>query len=438
MLNHIFSLSKPTLDPSTGFLICEGIAARTGVQPYNRTEIPAEFLRDGVEWYFVHRDKAFIQSFNDKTSTGTVPIANEHKTINVTIAGDDDAVVGWISSSEVVETGGDNAYLKITATITDPEAITRVQNDAHVGLSMGYASVIRQLDELQTWVDTDGVIGEKALDYPYYLQSVTPSVNHLALCTIGRAGEITAVNLDSVGSEYINRDIDNSAASDEDAAPDGAEIIPTGDDYKLYKYPHEDKLTMDEDMKKALEDAIGAALADALPKAMCDAFKTKECADSLYGAFTALDLTSAIKSMYTKDKPADNAEDNSNQDKIKEVAFAKGFQNDSIDGQAVVEAIKVWREVGADLADSANEAMTATELKSVWLKGKGVELSDSMTPETINSLYATVRKLNMQSQDSAPKSAMKNLFDSFQAPVAPVQNHGLKVVQDSFGGAVYL
>lgn len=428
MLNQIFSLSK-RLDPSTGFLICEGIAARTGVQPYNRTEIPAEFLRDGVEWYFVYRDKEFIQSFNAKTSTGIVPIANEHKTINVEVMGDDDAVVGWISRSEVVETGEDNAYLKITATISDPEAIARVQNDEHVGLSMGYASIIRQLDDPQVWVDTDGVIGEKALDYPYILQSVKPVVNHMALCTIGRAGEVTAVNLDSV-SEYIKQDIDNVADPDEDVASE--------DDYKLYKYPHEDKLTMDENMKKALEDAIGAALADALPKAMCDAFKTKECMDSLYGAFSAMDLTSAIKSMYVQDKPADNAEDNSNQDKIKEVAFAKGFQNDSVDGVAVVEAIKVWREVGADLADSANEAMTATELKSVWLKGKGVELNDSMTPETINSLYATVRKLNVKSEDAAPKSAMKNLFDSFQAPVAAVQNHGLKVVQDSFGGAVYL
>jgi hypothetical protein len=437
MLNQIFRLEKPVLDPSTGFLICEGIAARTGVQPYNSEEITKEFRRPGVDWYFVYRDAAFIKAFDEKTKTGTVPVANEHSTINVALADEtgDDNVVGWVSTSEIIETKDNNAYLKVKVTIKCPKAIERLISDDHVGLSMGYSTTVVALDKVAVWIDTDGVIGAAGLEYPYILQSTDPVVNHLALCTVGRAGEITAVHLDA----YIESEINVPDPEIKEQVVQKSELQK--DDYKLYRYP-----TMDENTSKMLKDAITSALSDMMPKymgdmmpkVMGDAFKSQECKDALYQAFTAMDLASAIRSMYEKDKPADNAADVSNQEQIKSVAYEKGFQNDGF-GSAVIDSIKVWREVGAELVDSANEAMTADQLKTVWLKGKGVEVTDSMTPETINSLYAAVRKIAMTAptNDSAPASAMKSLFDSFQAPAAATVNPQIRVVQDSFGGAVY-
>lgn len=442
MLNLSFKLDSPQRDDSTGFLICEGIAARTGVQPYSSNDIPPQFSRDGVEWYFVYRDRKFLESFHAKTSTGTVPIVNEHVTVNVDTENDTanpDRVVGWISSSEIFDTADGNAYLKVRITIKDPDAIKRIEEQDHVGLSMGYDSDTVETNEVSTWVDVDGVVGDAGTEYPYNLQAIFPTVNHLALCTMGRAGMVTSVQLDS----YIETEIKGESAQEESQSSDTAIADnETTDDYKLYRYPTMDETNKMHDM---LRDAISSAINDMLPKAMCDAFATDSVRDSLYGAFTKMDLVSALREMHEdQDKPAHDPGDKAVQANIQSTATQKGFIHDGASfSKAVVDSIKVWREVGSEIADSANEAMTAEELKITWLKAKGVEVNDSMSAETINSLYATVRSLAAKGaahQDAAPKSEMKQLFDSFKAPsqAATSQYDGIRVVQDSLGGAIYL
>jgi Uncharacterized protein conserved in bacteria (DUF2213) len=445
-------LESHTVDESTGFLICAGVGARTGVQPYKGEEIGKV---GDAEFHFVYRGIEFIKQLEEQFREATKPLTDDHHTIKVTATSAEnlDKIVGWVNKCECV-VQGKNAYLAISVVITDPELIARIQaGEEHIGLSVGYTVPPLKAVKPTEWVDADGVVGDPGTAYIYTLEMVNPAVNHLAICQMGRAGASTKLFLDSleslkvscdssstrnaVRSEYYN----SEEASKEEAISFFNAPAPLGDAYRLYPYPNKtgQHNIMDEQqyadmmakvndaVQKCMSDAIGKGFKDGINKAMCDALENPNFTQKLYGAFQAQDLVSAIRAMFEHDKGSENAADKATQANITNAVTSNGFYKDSAEfGREIVAAMQVWKEVGPEIADSTNEAMSATALKAAYLTKKGVEVKDSFNEETINELYKVLRD-NMPAKQQQAVSPMKSLFDSMSNP-APQANSTLPIV----------
>jgi hypothetical protein len=463
-------LASYTVDESTGFLICAGVGARTGVQPYRGEEIGKV---GDTEFQFVYRGIKFIQQLEEQFKAATKPLTADHHTIKVTESGAEnlDKFVGWVNNCECV-VKEKNAYLALSVVINSPDLIAKIKaGDEHIGLSVGYTVPPLKTVKPSEWVDADGVVGEPGVSYTYMLEMVNPTVNHLAICEMGRAGASTKLFLDNaenlqeiadtscdssstrdaVRSEYYN----NEKASEEKDISFSDEQALLGDAYRLYPYPNKtgQHNIMDEQryadmmakvsdaMQKCVSDAMDKSLKDGVSKAMCDALESPQFTQKLYGAFQAQDLVSAIKEMFAHDKPSDNAPDKATQSTITNAVVSNGFYKDSAEfGKEIVAAMQVWKEVGPEIADSANEAMSATALKAAYLSKKGVDVKDSFNEETINELYKVLRD-NMPAKQAQAVSPMKALFDSMSAPAQqsgtlPIVD-GMTMTQLSNGAVIY-
>jgi len=419
-------LESKKIDTDTGFVLCQGIAARVGVQPYRNEELKPELRDSSVEFQAVYRDRDFLVQMCEALHQGKIAITDEHHFLeNGT---NTDKVIGWVKDAQVVDKD-DMSYLIVYLTIFNPEIAQKIiSGTEHIGLSLGYiSSVVRCA--LDRWVDTHGVVGDKNQSYPYNLVVKRPRVNHLAVCNLGRAGLATQVYADAM-----------PLLADTVATTERIE-----DQQKLYPYPDSANMITE----KQLQDALAAAMSqisdkfnsmeDRMVAKTCDALMPK-VKDTLYGAFSGADFAAVIKQMFERDKTAADPDEQATQQQIMSVAHDKGFYKDSAEFKSVImDSLTVWQELGSEAAslEGISSANTGDEIRLAWLASKGIKLTDGASREDILSVYEGLRKTAKTSEKETQTSDVKRFFDSIkvQTPNSLSSNDNIQYTSD--GGAIY-
>jgi Uncharacterized protein conserved in bacteria (DUF2213) len=451
-----FELSSIEVVPETGYLRCSGVAARTGVQSYDLSELPedCQYLANIIKGNRVgiYRGASFLLEMSAYFNQGDRPLMDEHHFVEN--ANNGDKRLGWITSASVVDKANGEAYLIVNFIVDDPDTIKQLlkakeDKVGHIGLSVGYFQTILKLKDPKTWVDVDGILGSKDEAYWYYLTASTPVVNHLAKCQLGRAGLSTQVYLDSEREQVA-----------------GMVDLKVGDSPKLYPYPDskDDIKDPNPDEETKMTDMTRDEMRDAMKSCMKDLLKDPEYTDSLgsalgltkntvYGGVSAPDLIAAIRQMYEgRDKVGIDPEDQSIQKLIQSKALEKGFINDSIEGEAVKETTKpdiahlvsdslvVWKDLGAEAITlpGIQDSSTGMELRRAWLtqQGLGSLAADSIPEETVKQCYDELRAISkagtLKQEPPTETSKIKQFFKDSLSPTAPNQGSNATDSVDGF------
>jgi hypothetical protein len=418
--------SKET-DADTGFVLCQGIAARVGVQPYRNDELRPELRDSSVEFQAVYRDRDFLVQMCEVMCQGKIAITDEHHFLeNGT---NTDKIIGWVKDAKVADKD-DMSYLIVYLTIFNPEIAQKIiTGTEHIGLSLGYTSTVASCATAR-WVDTHGVVGAKNQSYPYNLVVKRPRVNHIAVCSLGRAGLATQVYADAMPL----------LADTTAEPPDRIE-----DQQKIYPYPDSANMLTE----KQLQDALSAAMSQISDKfnSMEDRMVTKTCdalmpklKDTLYGAFSGADFAAVIKQMFERDKTAADPDEQATQQQIMSVAHDKGFYKDSADFKSVImDSLTVWQDLGPEAAalEGISSANTGDEIRVAWLSSKGIKLSDRASREDILSVYEGLRKTAKTEDTSVQVSDVKRFFDSLQGSTSQTIAGNSNIQRTPDGGVIY-
>jgi hypothetical protein len=159
-------LSEHKVKTPEGYLICmDSVIARTGPQQYYKSEL---FDTDAGDDEMISVDRKPEQVFAPETiaSFENKPLTDEHPDMNVTPLNYKDLSVGYVRDVHKGQYDGQDVMLA-NLVVTDPTAISDIENGIRTDLSCGYDCDI-----------TEG-------DHP---EQINIRGNHVALCEQGRAG----------------------------------------------------------------------------------------------------------------------------------------------------------------------------------------------------------------------------------------------------------
>ena len=272
--NMTFKINHKNIDKDSGFLIVDGVCARSGIQQYLGAEVGLTG-KDANAIVNVFRPPEEVKKSLD-TFNGAV-VTDDHPQAGLVIAGDEKLIKGNASRAAIVDSDKEiqvGAFL----TITDPMLIKKAL-DGKKELSAGYTrDLVKESGEY---------MGEK---YDYVQRNIR--VNHVAVVDAARCGQKCSLNLDQSykKGKLMKVSIDGrSVELDEDGVKSYIGDLKSQIDAEV-----KEKEALMEEKKES--DASEVELKDQI-EALKEQIKAKE--EELAGMMSSGDAMAMVKSMNT-------------------------------------------------------------------------------------------------------------------------------------------